>query len=1010
MADDRPPAGSVFICYRTVDTGQSVNFIYPSLSKAFGPGAVFRDTDSISPGTDFRQVIQSHLRRCSVVLVFIGPNWLNIRNEAGIRLLEDVGDDVRIEIETALTISELRVIPVLVDKTPELNINALPASLRRLSSLEAIHIRTTSSEYAADLERLETSIRTALAAANAARSERQRLLEARRTEWASSGVSRVPEALGEPQWAALLSAMLHDRLALIVGPELCNAPGLELPLAGHMAVAVRLAEALHLETPPAGITRPLAALAVEHARSGGTEVAFARVLRQASKRTNPTEIASTPVAALGMIPELRVVITSLLDGSIESALAGRATPTVSVAFTPKRPVEIDDVAWPDGATLVFHAAGRPDGWLRSTAVTHTEWQRFSVALRDVARRSARLDQILHRDLLFLGGGHPSGFAQLWIELAGRSGARCWIGSNLLRDDPGLEESLARWKAHCVAFDEGDEHAFVSELALQRDAANHAVARAPLPAVTHGISQVLAGDSGVVGSQLEISAAFPGLRPFSEQDALDFRGREAEVNELLRAVQRQPVTVLCAASGLGKTSLLRAGLVPALRASGYTPIFVRLDYGSQAPPIDDQVMHAMRDATGVGEVYASGAVAAASLWTVFHDAPPRNAAGMPHTGRFVLLVDQLEEMFVPGGGSERRAQLQRDAWRELADLVEDRPPSAWLDALDSDPAASVSRDVADVSPAVVLSIREDFLARLEERSRDMPSLTGAVVRLGPLSGRGAMQVITGGGSPFTEAAAERLVRELGGAADPQRDRPLETLAIEPALLSLICAELDRRRVARGLRCVDESLLQELPASEFIKGFYRSAMRDVPEAARRWIEDHLVTSSGVRTSMPLEQAVEQLGSTAALDELARRRLLHMFSERGVGYVELVHDLLIMAVMESRQSRSATAPWLQRRLASSRWRYASHVAVTGLLVAAVFGAMFERSTAKQLEHERRSAVFRWVVAEARAADLAAEGGHVAQAAEWRARALQALQDEAKRAALPFEIERLRRALAGP
>src|ERR1043166_4132899 len=56
----------------------------------------------------------------------------------------------------------------------------------------------------------------------------------------------------------------------------------------------------------------------------------------------------------------------------------------------------------------------------------------------------------------------------------------------------------------------------------------------------------------------------GLRPYSEQDATRFFGREKETDRLCSLVSRNKITFLVGASGIGKTSLIHAGLIPALR--------------------------------------------------------------------------------------------------------------------------------------------------------------------------------------------------------------------------------------------------------------------------------------------------------------------------------------------------------------------------------------------------------------------------------------------------------------
>ena len=76
----------------------------------------------------------------------------------------------------------------------------------------------------------------------------------------------------------------------------------------------------------------------------------------------------------------------------------------------------------------------------------------------------------------------------------------------------------------------------------------------------------------------------------------FYGREEEVAELARRVQRKLLTILFGQSGLGKTSILRAGIVPRLRPEGYCPVYVRIDYSPDSPAPSEQIKQAIFRAT------------------------------------------------------------------------------------------------------------------------------------------------------------------------------------------------------------------------------------------------------------------------------------------------------------------------------------------------------------------------------------------------------------------------------
>jgi hypothetical protein len=78
-------------------------------------------------------------------------------------------------------------------------------------------------------------------------------------------------------------------------------------------------------------------------------------------------------------------------------------------------------------------------------------------------------------------------------------------------------------------------------------------------------------------KLDASRPWPGLVAFPEEASGYFYGREVECDEVFRHIHRDTATLLFGQSGLGKTSLLQAGLFPLLRRRGHLPVLIRLDY-------------------------------------------------------------------------------------------------------------------------------------------------------------------------------------------------------------------------------------------------------------------------------------------------------------------------------------------------------------------------------------------------------------------------------------------------
>ena len=77
--------------------------------------------------------------------------------------------------------------------------------------------------------------------------------------------------------------------------------------------------------------------------------------------------------------------------------------------------------------------------------------------------------------------------------------------------------------------------------------------------------------------------WPGLRAYDESEQDFFYGRPRESLELLRLVKRDALTVFFGISGIGKSSVLQAGLFPLLRQEGYLPVHIRLDFAD--PQLD-----------------------------------------------------------------------------------------------------------------------------------------------------------------------------------------------------------------------------------------------------------------------------------------------------------------------------------------------------------------------------------------------------------------------------------------
>ena len=406
----------------------------------------------------------------------------------------------------------------------------------------------------------------------------------------------------------------------------------------------------------------------------------------------------------------------------------------------------------------------------------------------------------------------------------------------------------------------------------------------------------------IAAQSTIDAQHPwlGLDSFTEETRAYFYGREDEVAELARRVQRKLLTILFGQSGLGKTSILRAGIVPRLRPMGYCPVYVRIDYAPNTPSPSEQIKGAIYRATlASGQWTQSGvAVEGESLWEFLHhrDDVLRDASG--RTLIPLLIFDQFEEIFTLAQTDEQGRARAAEFIADLADLVENRPPKMLEERIERDEAAAERFDFARGDYRILIALREDYLAHLEGLKTAMPSITQNRMRLARMTGAQALAaVVNPGGKLVSQEVAESIVRFIGGGAE------LRNAEVEPSLLSLICRELNNARIAQGRSEISADLLAG-SRDTILAEFYERALADQPAGVRTFIEDEMLTESGFRESLAEERVRKGFAAAGApsdtLAKLVNRRLLRIEERLDQRRVELTHDVLCPVVKASRDLR--------------------------------------------------------------------------------------------------------------
>lgn len=147
----------IFISYRRADSHAITDRIQDRLVSVYGAENVFQDVEDIPPGANFKEYIEIQVGLCDVLLVIIGPRWLDITDENNRRRLDNPSDFVRIEIESGLKRKEILVVPVLVQGANMPVERDLPPEIRDLHYRNAIRVRNNP-DFERDIQHLLNSI------------------------------------------------------------------------------------------------------------------------------------------------------------------------------------------------------------------------------------------------------------------------------------------------------------------------------------------------------------------------------------------------------------------------------------------------------------------------------------------------------------------------------------------------------------------------------------------------------------------------------------------------------------------------------------------------------------------------------------------------------------------------------------------------------------------------------------------------------------------------------------
>lgn len=378
--------------------------------------------------------------------------------------------------------------------------------------------------------------------------------------------------------------------------------------------------------------------------------------------------------------------------------------------------------------------------------------------------------------------------------------------------------------------------------------------------------------------------YVGLRPFTRADSLKFFGRAREAHEVSDLWQANRLTILYGPSGVGKTSLIQAGVLPLLdpTKTDILPIG-RVSYGSVFPTaaLSEHNPHVFALLSSWSPRETPTRLANLTVRSFLRRRPKRqDRYGDPVLT--LAAIDQAEELF----GDFAHRKHHRDLF--ISQLAE---------ALDADP-----------NLRLLLSVREDYLAAILPYEPKLAGMARFRFELKALDKAAAVQAtelpLRGTGRSFAVGAAEGLVNDLCRIRVGRvlgEDVLADIKTVEPVQLQVVCSGMwrllpsDVRVITtehvRRFADPDRSLARFF--EEMITEVARDHLQGDADRLRRWLRENFVTASYTREPVYQGQTLTAGMPNGVVRGLVERHVLREDLRAGTRWCELAHDRLVQVL---------------------------------------------------------------------------------------------------------------------
>ena len=417
----------------------------------------------------------------------------------------------------------------------------------------------------------------------------------------------------------------------------------------------------------------------------------------------------------------------------------------------------------------------------------------------------------------------------------------------------------------------------------------------------------------------------GLESYQENQII--YGRNEEIEDLSQRVLNDFDTIVYGKSGIGKTSIINAGVLPIVRKNGFVPIVLRLDHNNNKSYIS-QIKEAIGKDVEIIETASAKNVDKELLWEFFHR---HKFLVDGERVKLMLVFDQFEEMFT----LQQTAIIRNEFFKEFADVLNNAMPKDLAFNSEDSNTEDVQSDkqvegfasmvnvfdnvnygivcpetqyVNDNNIHFIFILREDFLSEFEFYTTKIPSLKLHRFALRPLNEEQAAEIITKPRPGFISIDVAHLIIEtITGRSDFSLGNEPE-IEVDAAVLSLFLSRI-YQKLGDNDDVISAQIVKQF-GSNIIKDFYLESIESLSDAEIYLLEDKLLTSNNHRNNISYSDFCRYINKNKIDSLIHNKKLLRTFNYGNDIRIEFIHDILCPIIKEIKDDRLAKKISIQEK----------------------------------------------------------------------------------------------------